>query len=117
MKTLGFIGVGNMAGAMIGGLLRSGQAQPSDIIGSCKTRGGAERAAQRFGIEVTNDNREVARNCRILFLAVKPQFLDAVLDQIRDVVTQDQMVAPSPDPAADQYARTGGRRHDGGLQQ
>ena len=92
MKTLGFIGVGNMAGAMIGGLLRSGQAQPSDIIGSCKTRGGAERAAQRFGIEVTNDNREVARNCRILFLAVKPQFLDAVLDQIRDVVTQDQMV-------------------------
>ena len=92
MKTLGFIGVGNMAGAMIGGLLRSGQAQPSDIIGSCKTRGGAERAAQRFGIEVTNDNREVARNCRILFLAVKPQFLDVVLDQIRDVVTQDQMV-------------------------
>ena len=35
MKKLGFIGVGNMAGAMIGGLIRSGKAAPSDIIGSC----------------------------------------------------------------------------------
>ena len=45
MKTLGFIGVGNMAGAMIGGIVGSGFAEPSEIIGSCRTGESAERAA------------------------------------------------------------------------
>ena len=92
MKTLGFIGVGNMAGAMIGGIVGSGFAEPSEIIGSCRTGESAERAAQLYHIEMTIDNREVAGNCRILFLSVKPQFLDGVLEQIRDVVTPEQLV-------------------------
>ena len=39
MKKLGFIGVGNMGGAIIGGILRSGKAQAGDIIGSGQHRG------------------------------------------------------------------------------
>ena len=38
MKKLGFIGVGNMGGAIIGGILRSGKVQPGDIIGADKSR-------------------------------------------------------------------------------
>lgn len=92
MKKLGFIGTGNMAGAMIGGILRSGKAKPADIIGSCRSRQSAERAREHYSIEMTTDNREVARNASILFLSVKPQFLDGVLEEIRDVIREDQLV-------------------------
>ena len=92
MKKLGFIGVGNMAGAMIGGILRSGKAQPGDIIGSCRSQQGAERAREQYSIEMTTDNREVAQNASILFLSVKPQFLDGVLEEIGYVIREDQLV-------------------------
>ena len=92
MKKLGFIGVGNMGGAIIGGILRSGKAQPGDIIGADKSQQSAERAAKRYSIEMTTDNRQVAQNVSILFLSVKPQFLDGVIEEIRDVIREDQLV-------------------------
>ena len=92
MKKLGFIGVGNMAGAIIGGILGSGRAEAGDMIGSCKSRKSAERAAELYGIEMTQDNRAVAGKAQILFLAVKPQFLDGVIGEIRDVIREDQLV-------------------------
>ena len=49
MKKLGFIGVGNMGGAIIGGILRSGKAQAGDIIGSDKSKQNAERARDDNG--------------------------------------------------------------------
>lgn len=92
MKKLGFIGVGNMGGAMIGGILKSGMAKAGDLIGSCRSEEGRERAAKLYGIEMTGDNRQVAARCEILFLAVKPQFLDGVLDEIRDEITGDLLI-------------------------
>ena len=94
MKKLGFIGVGNRAGAMIGGILRSGLLRAEDICGSCRSEQGKERARVRYGygIDMTCDNREVAQNCEILFLSVKPQFLDGVLCEIRDAVSEKQLV-------------------------
>ena len=92
MKKLGFIGVGNMGGAIIGGILRSGKAQPGDIIGADKSQQSAERAAKQYSIEMTTDNRQVAQNVSILFLSVKPQFLDGVIEEIRDVIREDQLV-------------------------
>ena len=62
------------------------------MIGSCKSRKSAERAAELYGIEMTQDNRAVAGKAQILFLAVKPQFLDGVIEEIRDVIREDQLV-------------------------
>lgn len=92
MKKLGFIGVGNMAGAMIGGILKSGEASASDICGSCRSEKGRERARSLYSIEMTGDNREVARDSGILFLAVKPQFLDDVLNDIREEIRSEQLI-------------------------
>lgn len=92
MKKLGFIGVGNMAGAIIEGILRSGKAEASDMLGSCRTDESRERARGQYGIEMTGDNCEVARNAQILFLAVKPQFLDGVIGQIRSALRPDQLL-------------------------
>ena len=92
MKKYGFIGVGNMAGAMIGGIIKGGKAGEDDIIGSCRSRRSIERAAELYGIGMTSDNRAVAEDSEILFLSVKPQFLDGVIGEIKDVISEDQLI-------------------------
>lgn len=112
MKKLGFIGVGNMAGAMIGGLIRSGKAAPSDIIGSCRSPKSRERAKGLYGIEVTDDNKKVAEECEILFLSVKPQMLDGVIGQIRDSVREGQLlVSIAAGRSIDYYLKAFGNRN------
>ena len=92
MKKLGFIGLGNMGSAIIGGILGSGRAEPEDIIGSDHSQQGRERAEELYKIATTGDNREVARKADILFFAVKPQFLDDVLTEIRDELPEGQLI-------------------------
>lgn len=82
---IGFIGLGNMAQAMIGGILKNGVAAPEEIYGSAKTSGTERGMKERFGIRVTGDNRKTAQEAEILVLAVKPQFFEEVIGQIRDL--------------------------------
>lgn len=82
---IGFIGLGNMAQAMIGGILKKNLAAPEDITGSAKTAGTERLMRERYGIDTTGDNRETARKADILFLAVKPQFFGEVIAQIREL--------------------------------
>ena len=89
---IGFIGLGNMATAMIGGMLQKGIAKPEDIIGSSKTETTAEKVKTKFNINTTTDNTAVAAQADILFLAVKPIFFPEVIDQIKDVVTEDTLI-------------------------
>lgn len=92
LKKLGFIGCGNMANAIIGGIIHGGIAQADDIIGSNATKAGAERTKTANGIEVTLSNTEVVRKAETIFLCVKPQILDTVLDEIHDVVSENQLL-------------------------
>lgn len=89
---IGFIGLGNMATAMIGGILQKGMAQPQDIIGSAKTESTKARVKDQFDIEIAESNREVAEKADILFLAVKPVFLEDVISEIRDVVPKETLL-------------------------
>lgn len=82
---VGFIGLGNMAQAMIGGILKNRLAAPTDIFGSAKTQETEKKLADTFGIRVTGDNRRTAQEAELLFLAVKPQFFPEVIAQIRDL--------------------------------
>lgn len=89
---IGFIGMGNMAGAMTGGMLKKGIAKPEDIIGSARTEKSRRAAEEKFGITMYADNRRVAGEAEILILAVKPQFLEEVIEQIKDVVKPETIV-------------------------
>lgn len=91
MKT-GFIGLGNMAAAMIGGMLEKGLAKPKEIIGSSKTGATRDKIKERFNITVVPDNRQTAREADLLFLAVKPLILPEVIAEIRDVVREDTLI-------------------------
>ena len=89
---LGFIGCGNMASAIIGGILNKGLAQPEDICASVKTQSSAQKIQNTLGISCTTDNLEVAKTADYLFLAVKPQFCTDVALQIKDVLTDKQVI-------------------------
>lgn len=89
---LGFIGLGNMASAIIGGILKEGIAAPQDIIGSAKTGKTAGERAAEFGIETCTDNKKVAEQADVLVLAVKPQFFPEVIVEIRDVWRREKLL-------------------------
>ena len=92
MMKAGFIGCGNMGTAMVSGILKKGLLNKDEIIVSNLTEAGAARSREKLGVVVTMDNREVAAKSRILFLAVKPQFYEEVIKEIRDLLTEDQIL-------------------------
>ena len=89
---IGFIGCGNMASAMIGGIIKNQVVAPADILASAKTEVSREKKKEELGIAMTADNREVAAFAEVLILAVKPFYYEDVIKEIRDVVADDTIV-------------------------
>src|SRR5262252_4442531 len=87
MKKIGFIGAGNMAGALMRGLLRAGQYKPEHVWASDPVDVQLRRLKRLHRIEVTRDNRALVKQSQTIILAVKPQNMAAVLDEIRAEVT------------------------------
>ena len=91
-KKLGFIGAGNMAKAMMGGILKNEILLPEDVIASDLYQPGLERTKEELGIAVTTDNQEVVKKAEVVVLSVKPQFYAAVIEEIREVVSEGQVI-------------------------
>ena len=89
---IGFIGCGNMGGAMMQGILDSGKCLPGDIMASDALEAAREKRRQDMGISVTGDNKEAAAFGDIVFLAVKPQYYHEVIQEIRETVKEDQIL-------------------------
>jgi pyrroline-5-carboxylate reductase len=85
MSKIGFIGGGNMARALIGGLLADGKSA-ADILVSEPVAEASQRLQSEFGVQVNSDNDEVARQVDCLVLAVKPQVIKGVVTSIADTV-------------------------------
>lgn len=91
-KTIGFIGLGNMASAIIGGMLQKGVATAENIIGFDVAAGARENAKSKFGICTAEGNCEAASKADILFLAVKPIFMAEVIAEIKSVVRPETVI-------------------------
>ncbi|HVB52970.1 MAG TPA: pyrroline-5-carboxylate reductase [Candidatus Acidoferrales bacterium] len=91
-SSLGVVGAGVMAEAMIAGLLRRGLLSSAQVVCSHPRLERARELEDRFGVMVVTDNAEVARRADILLLAVKPQVLARVLGQLTGVVRAETMV-------------------------
>lgn len=89
---LGFIGCGNMAGAIIAGIIKKGLVSPDEIYGSNSTLEHANATHERLGIQTSTDNTLVAGESDIVFLCVKPQQYEAVIDQIKDHLHEHQIL-------------------------
>ena len=59
---VGFIGGGNMASAMIGGMIQKGVVSADDILVSVRTEKSVERLTNQFGVQATMENEAVVAN-------------------------------------------------------
>ena len=91
---LGVIGLGNMATAMIAGIIRSGLISSSDITGSDTDPGQREKAEKSYGIRTADSNEDAIRNCDYVILAVKPQVYETVLPQIESAMLMRPTCTP-----------------------
>ena len=76
---VGFIGGGNMASAMIGGMIQKGVVSADDILVSVRTEKSVERLNNQFGVQATMENEAVVAGSDLVFLAVKP-------NQIKNII-------------------------------
>ena len=87
MKKIGFIGCGKMAGAIISAIK-----EDYNVIGSEINEEFAKSASQRLGIEVYCDNRKLAQDSDVIFIATKPNQAVEVLEGIKDLITPQKLV-------------------------
>jgi len=102
---LSFIGCGVMAEAIIAGLLRQELVTPAQIVGSHPRPARREELQAKYGIRMLESNRQAASLTHkpagaeaeasarsIVVLAVKPQRIGVVLDELKGALQQDQLV-------------------------
>lgn len=80
-RTLAFIGAGNMSRSIIAGLIQAGY--PAErIIAANPSRPKLDELADQFGIRITQNNAEAAREAEVIVLAVKPQLMATMLEAL-----------------------------------
>ena len=89
---IGFIGAGNMARAIIGGIIEGKVVAPSDVRASDPNISTRAKVAEDFGIQTFDSNTEVAAWADIVVLAVKPFYMEDAIDSIADVISLDTTV-------------------------
>lgn len=77
---LAVIGCGTMGGAILSGLLKSGQFAPTGVLATIKPGDARPAVEAEYGVEVLTDNLEACRRASIVLVSLKPHHMHAVLD-------------------------------------
>jgi pyrroline-5-carboxylate reductase len=89
---LGVIGTGVMAESMLAGLLRNELIDARHVLCSHPRAARREQLEASYGVRTTDDNAVAAREADVLLLAVKPQMLPSVSDELRGILPPEQLV-------------------------
>ena len=92
MKTVGFIGCGNLSQAIIRGILSRKLFLPSEIFASNRSPQKLEDFARETNIQKTKSNLEVAQNCKIVFVGTKPADFKQVVDDLSTIVAENHII-------------------------
>ena len=82
---IAFIGCGNMARSLIGGLIAN-QINPDQIIAADPDKGQLQSVVKQFSIRTTNTNVDAIKDADVIVLAVKPQLMHEVMTEISDAI-------------------------------
>ena len=94
MKKIGMIGVGNMGGAILRGMIASGYVAAEDVMACLHSEEKRQAlAAEILGLTCTTDAKVLAQECRMIVLAVKPQVLGELLDSIKGEINYRALVS------------------------
>jgi len=91
-KKIGFIGAGNMAEAMIKGIINTGLYTADEIIASEVYEPRRKYIAEALGIEVHEENTMIAKSTKFIVLSVKPQQINEVMASIKGSLTKDHLI-------------------------
>lgn len=86
MKKIGFIGAGNMGGAILGGILNSKMIDNNHIIASAKSDRTIEKIKNDYNVNVTKDSKEVVEFSDLIVIGVKPEIYDDILEEVKDLI-------------------------------
>ena len=89
---LGIIGLGNMANAMLGGIIKAGLFKASDIMGSDADPAQRDKAGKKLGIATCAGNAEAIKDADYVIIAVKPQIYETVLREIKTAMKKGQVI-------------------------
>ena len=90
-ERIGFIGAGNMATALISGLINS-HFDASKIIASSPEDEHLQKLSQNFKIHTSNNNKTVINESDIIILAVKPDIIRDVIDEIKETIIHKEVL-------------------------
>lgn len=90
-KKIGFLGGGKMAEAMIKGLIRSKISRPDRILVSDIRKDRLKELSRKYRILMAEDNKRLVRESDIVILAIKPQVIFEIIEEIKSVVNKDKL--------------------------
>src|SRR5579859_7777014 len=91
-ETIAVIGAGHMAGALIGGMVRSKLLPGKNIIATRRDQGALADIQKKWGVRVSTDNVKAVEQADIVIVAVKPQMSKKVLEELAPAARKDQLV-------------------------
>jgi len=91
-KTIAVIGAGHMAGALIGGMIKSKLVPAKSIVAARRSPEPLAELQKKWGVRTSTDNKKAVVGADIVILAVKPQMAKKVLEELAGRVTKDQLV-------------------------
>ncbi len=89
---IAFLGGGNMAEALIKGMLAAGVAKADQILVSDVSNERLEQLNKAYGIVIQRSNKDAATQADIILLCVKPQIIDVVLSKIAAIAGKGKLV-------------------------
>ena len=90
---IGFLGAGNMAGAILQGLLKNGFIQGENIMISRRDPVKRAELAKSYGVLAADNNIHLVQSCDVIVLAVKPIFIKQVIDEIKPYIEDKPVIS------------------------
>ena len=91
-EKIGFIGGGKMGEALINGILRAGLSSSDKIMVSDVDKKRLQILEKEAGIKTTQDNKKITSDSDIIILAVKPNMMGSVLDELNSEITSKHLI-------------------------
>jgi len=89
-RKVAILGGGKIGESLLAGLLSSGWREPGEVVVTGRREERVRELAERYGVRATLSNAEAVAGARLVVVAVKPQDLDGLLDEVGRLLTPDQ---------------------------
>lgn len=92
MKKIGFIGMGNMAGAIACGIVKSGFLRGEEMIAYDVVPSQLDKV-KALGFAIANQESEIVEQSEIIFIGVKPQVVESVLNPLKELLKNKTIIS------------------------